>query len=128
DVHDLAPLLNVAFAPVALQQFAGLGMAARRVARLDAEDATVERLLANQLLERAAQHEANAFLARRELERAGERDAVAEGVRPDDAARVVHLHRRERARALRVRPARILGRDRAGPHVVLVAENEETDA
>src|SRR5690606_17692145 len=45
-----------------------------------------------------------------------------------EARRDVHLHRRERARPLGIREARVLRRDRAGLDVGLVAEHQETDA
>ena len=55
------------------------GMVARRVHGLDADDAARERLLADQVRELAEQHELHALLARRELERARQRDAVRHG-------------------------------------------------
>src|SRR5690606_25295696 len=101
---------------------------ARRVMRLDAQNAARERLLADQLVEVAVQHELNALLARRELERPRERDAVADRTGAYEARRDVHLHRRERARPLGIREARVLRRDRAGLDVGRVAEHQETDA
>ena len=125
DAHDLALLVDVAVLPKALHELAGLGMTARRIARFDAENAAGGRLLAHELVEPTVQHELHALLARRELERPRERGAVAERTGSDDAARIVHLHRGERARALRVGVARVLGRDRAFLHVGLSAEREE---
>ena len=127
DAHDVAPLVDVAVLPEALHELARLGMLPRRVARLDADDSARRRLRANELVERAVQHELHALLARREFERPRERGAVAERAGPDDAARVVHLHRGEGARALGIGLARVRGRDRAGLHVRLVAEREEAD-
>ena len=121
----VALLVDVAVLPKALHELAGLGMPARRIARFDAENSAGGRLLAHELVERTVQHELHALLARRELERPRERGAVAERAGSDDAAGVVHLHRRERARALRIGLARVLGRDRAFLHVGLVAEREE---
>src|SRR5690606_3231549 len=117
DVHDVAAFVDVAVLPVALQRFAGLGMVTRREARADPDYPALERLLPDELVERAVQHEPHALLPRRELERPRERRAVAEGVRTDDPAAVVHRHGGEVARALRVRLARVLGCDRAGPYV-----------
>ena len=57
-----------------------------------------------------------------------QRDAVATAPGADEAARDVHLHGRERARALAVGDAGILGRDRAGLDVGLVAEHQEATA
>ena len=113
DAHDLALLVDVAVLPEALHELAGLGMTARRIARFDAENSAGGRLLAHELVERTVQHELDALLARRELERPRERGAVAERAGADDAARVVHLHGRERARALGISLARVFGRDRA---------------
>src|SRR5687767_7498623 len=70
DANRRARLLDVAVLPEAAHQLAGLGMHARRVRRLDADDAARERLLAHELREFAEQHELHTFLARRELERA----------------------------------------------------------
>ena len=126
DVQYLAPLVDIAVLPVALEQLARLGVASRCMVRPDAEDAARERLFANQLVETAVQHELNALLSRGELERSRKRDAVRYGVGRDEAARVVHLHWRERARALGIGHTGVLGRDRAGLDVGLVAEHEET--
>src|SRR5690606_14333850 len=128
DMDHFTALVDVAVLPVALETLTGLRIEARRIVRLDAEHAAGERLFADQLVEVAVQHELHALLACRELERARERDAVADRARPDEARRDVHLHRRERARALRIREARILRRDRAGLDIGLVAEHQEADA
>ena len=107
DIHGLAPLVDIAVSPIALQQLAGFRMIARRIARTDTEDAARKGLFPHELFERAVQHEADAFLPRRELERPRERRAVAERVRPDDTPAVVHLHRCKGARALGVGVTRI---------------------
>src|SRR6185503_18224399 len=107
-------------------ELAGFGMHARRVLRLEADDAARERLLAHEIRELAEQHELHALLARRELERTRERHAVGHGAVRDEAARDVHLHGRERARALAIGDTGVLGRDSAGFDVALVAEYEKT--
>src|SRR5690606_6592823 len=78
DVNDFPPLVDVAVLPIAFEAPPRLRIEARRVMRLDAQNAARERLLADQLVEVAVQHELNALLARRELERSRERDAVAD--------------------------------------------------
>ena len=125
DGHRLAPLVDVAVLPEALQQLAGLGVVPRRVVGPDAHHPARERLLANEVGEPAVQHELDALLPSGELQAAGEGRAVAHGVGPDDAARVVHLLRRERTRTLEIGDARILRGDRARLDVRLVAEHQE---
>jgi hypothetical protein len=127
DVDRLAPLVDVAVLPEALHELTCVRMIARRVLRLNADDAARERLFANEVRELAEQHELHALLARRELERARERRAVRHGTIRDETARDVHLHGCERARPLAIRDAGVLGRDRPGLDVRLVAEHEKTD-
>src|SRR5690606_8256410 len=127
NAHDGAALVDVAVLPVALQQLACLGVAARRIARRDADNAAARRLLAHELVEAAIEHEAHTLLARRELERPRERGTVAERTGADHARAVVHLYGRERARTLGILAARILERDGAGLHVGLIADDEETN-
>src|SRR5690606_3244139 len=79
DMDHVAPLVDVAVLPVTLETLPRLRVEARRIMGLDADDAAGERPLANQLVEVAIQHELDALLAGRELERPGERDAVADG-------------------------------------------------
>ena len=123
--HRLAPFVDVTVLPEALQQLAGLGVMPRRVVRPDPHHSALERLLADEVGEAAMQHELDALLPRRELQATGEGRAVAHGVGPHQAARVVHLLRRERTRALGIRNARILRGDRARLDVRPVAEHQE---
>src|SRR5690606_24771622 len=78
DMDHLAPLVDVAVLPVALEALARLRVEARRVVGLDADHASGERLLADQLVEVSVQHELDALLASRELQGPCERDAVAD--------------------------------------------------
>ena len=121
----VARLFDVAVLPEAAHQLTGLRVHARRILGLDADDTARERLLAHEVGEFAEQHELHALLARRELERARQCSAVRDGTLLHEAARDVHLHGCEGARALAVGDAGILGRDRAGLDVGLVAEHQE---
>ena len=71
DGHRLAPLVDVPVLPVAPQQLPGLGVVPRRVVGPDADHPARERLLADEVREAAVQHELDALLARRELQRPG---------------------------------------------------------
>jgi hypothetical protein len=97
---------------------------ARRVARLDPQDAAGERLLADDLLEAPVEHELHALLAGAELHAARERRAVRADVGAGDGGPVTHQGRRELARAHPV-DAGVLRRDRSGPDVGDVAELED---
>src|SRR5688500_12742094 len=63
DVDGLGTLVDVAVLPEAFETLVGRRIEARRIARLDTEHAPRERLLADQLVHMAAEHEADALLA-----------------------------------------------------------------
>src|SRR5690606_6360753 len=128
DTDHLAALVDVAVLPIALEALARLRIEARRIVRLDADHAARELLLAYELDEAAVQHELDALLAGRKLERPRQGHAVADGAGADEPRRDVHLHGRERARALGIGETRVLRGDRAGLDVRLVAEHQEADA
>ena len=98
---------------------------ARRVVGPDPHHPARERLLADELVETPVEHELDALLAGRELQGPGHGHPVADGGGPDIAARVVHRHRRERARALGIGDAGVLRRDRPRLHVGAVAQHQE---
>src|SRR6266851_6549277 len=67
DVNRLGALVDVAILPEAFQTRAGFGMHSRRVAGLDPQNAARERLLPDELIHMAVEHEPNALLPGAEL-------------------------------------------------------------
>ena len=97
DVDGGAPLVDVTVAGVALQPRAGLRAEPRRVARLHAEDASRELLLADELGHAPVEHELDALLARAELQAARQRGAIPDRPGSGDLAGVGHEARGEMA-------------------------------
>src|SRR5215203_4782618 len=96
----------------------------RRIARPDAQDASRELLLANDLSHAPVEHKFDALLARAEFEAPGKGGAVPNRARCGDFAGVCHDAWREVARTLAVNSC-ILLRDGSGLDVRLVAEHQE---
>src|SRR5215472_19112122 len=78
DVNRLCALVDVAVLPEAFETCAGLRMHSRRITGLDPQNPAAERLLADELIHVAVEHEPHALLAGTEFERAGDDKAAVD--------------------------------------------------
>src|SRR5215469_2256923 len=125
DMNRFGALVDVAVLPEAFESCAILRVHSRRIAGLDSENPAAERLLADELIHMAVEHEPHALLASAEFERSGDDEAAVDPSRRSDrVARAAGYlpHGAEGRMPLAHRVAAVLRRHRASLDVGLVRE------